>query len=105
MIEVKDILPLQFLVKSDYSGSYKGMRYRLECVKDEEGNKSLACVVWPEPFNYATTSEDSKQRASFSFDKDGITDAVSWMNDKYNEKREEWAHASENWESYRMPKG
>ena len=73
------------------------MRYRLEGVSREEGKRLLA-TVWPEPYNYVTTPEEQKQRSEFSFDEDGMTDAVAWMNDRLFEDRERWQESGRHWE-------
>lgn len=78
------------------------MRYRLEGVTGGEG-KRLKVTIWPEPFNFFTTPEESKISALFSFDDDGVTDAVAWMNDRYSENRKKYEEASKNWKSYQMP--
>lgn len=97
MIRREDILYIEYLKKSEYTGSHKGMRYRLEQVTAEEGSeaereasekgcsvadgKALEATVWPEPYSFAKTPAEQKTRAFFSFDEDGIVDAVAWMND------------------------
>ena len=80
MIKTEDILSLEYLKKTEYTGSHQGMRYRLEG-KDTEVGKKLYVSVWPEPFNYLKTPEEKKQHALFDFSEDGIIDAVAWMND------------------------
>ncbi len=102
MILRSDILSMEYLKKTEFTGSYRGMRYRLEGVSGENG-KQLKATVWPEPFNYFTTPEESKSSAYFSFDEDGVTDAVAWMNDRYFEEKKRWEQAPRNWDSYRMP--
>lgn len=81
MIKTEDILSLEYLKKTEYTGSHQGMRYRLEKTVREEKTKLLV-TVWPEPFNFVTTPEDKKQHEEFDFSEDGITDAVAWMNDR-----------------------
>lgn len=87
MIKRDDILSLEYLKKSEYTGSHQGMRYRMECVASEEG-KSLVVTIWPEPFNFVKTPPEQKASASFSFDEDGILDAVGWMNDRLFEEKD-----------------
>ena len=56
-IEKKDLLPLGFLKKSPYTGSFQGIRYRIE--KQEEGEeKSLLVYSWPEPYAFFPFSEE-----------------------------------------------
>ena len=97
MIQRDDILSMEFLKKTEFTGSHQGMRYRLEGTVREEGKKLLV-TVWPEPYNYVTTPEEKKQRAEFSFDEDGVTDAVAWMNDRLFEDRERWQDSSRHWD-------
>ncbi|MGN1147732.1 MAG: hypothetical protein ACI4TB_04870 [Lachnospiraceae bacterium] len=88
MIKPEDILSLEYLKKTEYTGSHQGMRYRLEGISAEEGKK-LFVTVWPEPFNFVTTPEEQKQHEVFDFSEDGVTDAIAWMNDKLFEMRQE----------------
>lgn len=101
MIRSEDILSLEFLKKTEFTGCHQGMRYRLEGVAGEDGKK-LKATVWPEPFSFFKTPEEQKQSAVFDFSEDGVTDAVAWMNDRLMEDPEKWRHAAENWTSYSM---
>ncbi|MBR1930765.1 MAG: hypothetical protein IJ833_04725 [Lachnospiraceae bacterium] len=102
MIKREDILSMEYLKKSEYTGSHQGMRYRLESASDEEGNKKLKVTVWPEPFNFFKTPEESKSSVFFEFDEDGVVDAVAWMNDRLFEDKDRWSRASANWDSYSL---
>ncbi|MDR0949588.1 MAG: hypothetical protein LBM69_08760, partial [Lachnospiraceae bacterium] len=78
-IRREDILSLRFLEKSAYTGSYQGLRYRLEKnIIGEE--KKLHITIWPEPFNYAKTAPESRTSAIFLFSEDGMKEAIDWMN-------------------------
>ena len=99
MIDRQDILSMEYLKKAEFTGCHQGMRYRLEGVAAESGKK-LRATVWPEPFNFFTTPEEEKESAEFSFDEDGVTAAVAWMNDRLSEERDRWEHAGERWETY-----
>ena len=101
MIQREDILSMEYLKKTEYTGCHQGMRYRLEGVSTEEG-KQLKVTVWPEPFNFLKTPEEQKSHALFSFDEDGVVDAIAWMNDRLFEDADKWEHAGEHWSSYRM---
>jgi hypothetical protein len=79
MIQRDDILSMEYLKKTEFTGCHQGMRYRLEqtqAPEDPEGGKKLMVTVWPEPFNYFKTPEEKKKRAYFSFDEDGVVDAA-----------------------------
>ena len=101
MIQREDILSMEYLKKTEYTGCHQGMRYRLEGVTKEEG-KELKVTVWPEPFNFFKTPDEEKTSMSFSFDEDGIADAIAWMNDRLFEEKDKWEHAADNWSSYQM---
>lgn len=100
MIRREDILSMEYLKKTEYTGCHQGMRYRLEGVSGEDGGKVLRCILWPEPFNFITTPDDQKESRDFSFDEDGVTDAVAWMNDRLFEEKDKWEHAAGRWDSY-----
>lgn len=100
MIRREDILSMEYLKKTEFTGCHQGMRYRLEGVKWEEDKKVLLCTVWPEPFNFFSTPDDKKESAEFLFEEDGIVDAVAWMNDRLFEEKEKWEHAGENWDNH-----
>ncbi|MBP5734154.1 MAG: hypothetical protein J6W66_10080 [Lachnospiraceae bacterium] len=99
MIVREDVLSMEYLKKTEYTGCHQGMRYRLEKKENEEGKKLLA-TVWPEPFNFFTTPEEQKIKQEFSFDEDGVVDAIAWMNDLLFEKKELWDQAPKNWSTY-----
>lgn len=99
MILREDILSMEYLKKTEFTGSHQGMRYRLEGVSMEDG-KMLKVTVWPEPFNFFTTPEEQKQSELFEFNEDGVVDAVGWMNNRLFEEKEKWEHASDNWSNY-----
>lgn len=80
MIKRDDILSMEYLKKTEYTGCHQGMRYRLEQVTVED-EKKLKVTVWPEPLNYLNTPEEKKTVQEFSFSEDGVVDAVAWMND------------------------
>ena len=99
MIIREDILSMEYLKKSEYTGCHQGMRYRLEGV-EIDGNKQLKVTVWPEPFNFFTTPEEQKQSEIFDFEEDGVVDAIGWMNNCLFNDREKWGKAPKNWRSY-----
>lgn len=101
MIQRSDILSMEYLKKTEFTGCHQGMRYRLEGIAGE-GEKQLKVTVWPEPFNFLKTPEEKKKSACFSFDEDGVMDAVAWMNDRLFEEKDMWSRAADSWDSYRM---
>lgn len=95
MIDLSGMISIPFLKKSVFTGSYAGMRYLLrkneKVIEEAEGDEPartetvLTAVIWPEPFNYVTTAEDKKHSREFSFSQEGIQNAVTWMNEEYEQ--------------------
>jgi len=100
MIKRDDILSMDYLKKTEFTGCHQGMRYRLEGVAGGAGEKKLRATVWPEPFNFFTTPEEEKERSEFTFDEEGVTAAVAWMNDRLFQEKDRWERAGEKWDSY-----
>ena len=98
MIQREDILSIEYLKKTEFTGCHQGMRYRLEGVSCDGGEKKLRCTVWPEPFNFYKNSEEEKEKAEFEFGENGVTEAIAWMNGRLSEERDRWEHAGENWD-------
>jgi len=92
MIQRSDILSMEYLKKTEFTGCHQGMRYRLEKIEGEEGKK-LKVTAWPEPFNFAKTPAEQKISESFSFDEDGMTDGVAWLNDLYFQQKDRWTES------------
>ena len=99
MIKRGDILSMEYLKKTEYTGCHQGMRYRLE-KQEKDDEKKLLVTVWPEPFNYTSTPEEEKTRETFSFDEDGVGDAIAWMNDLLFTQKERWDNAPKTWQTY-----
>lgn len=99
MINREDILSMEFLKKSEYSGCCQGMRYRLEGIM-HDGEKVLKTTIWPEPFNYIRTPEEQKTSQMFEFSEDGVNDAVVWMNDRLLDEKDKWDNAGCNRQGY-----
>ncbi len=79
MVKREDILSLEYLKKSEYTGSNGKTRYRLEAVEGEDG-KRLRAAVWPEPFCFGATPEEKKIFEEFPFSEEGIIAAAEWIN-------------------------
>lgn len=96
MIEYKDVMPIPFLKKEAFTGSYQGMRYRMK-KKDvpvdensEETVTQLSVHIWPQPFCFDKTDDSEKEEKMFDFSPDGIDRAVDWLNQKYIEEKKRW---------------
>ena len=69
MLELKDFMPINFLKKEKFTGSHKGLRFRMEKLEEE------------------------KEHLKTSFDADGIARGVDWINERLTEEKERWKAA------------
>lgn len=88
MIENSKILSLEFYnYKGIFTGSLKGMRYRIEKIKKEE--EAIFLVhVWKEPYNYEATPKEEMDKKEFTFSEEGKQEIVDWLNKLFQEKYE-----------------
>ena len=56
----------------------------LNCVHSE---KKLKVFLWGEPYGFDATPEEQKISSLFSFDEEGLHQAIDWMNVHYEEVR------------------
>ena len=99
-IELNSFFPLSHYEYGEaYFGSYKGMRYRLArdplanvifIPVDQRGEAKLVATVWPEPYAYGQTDPSKMTSCEFEFSEDGFDQAVSWFNDQYEQRIDEW---------------
>lgn len=94
MLELNEFMPVNYLKKADYTGSYKGMRFCMQKAEDEESKTYLSVSAWPEPYGFAATPEEKKERARFGFDAEGIAQGVDWLNRLYEAKMDFWKQAA-----------
>ncbi|WP_333651154.1 GNAT family acetyltransferase [Lacrimispora sp.] len=85
MLVKEKFVPLQFFKREAYTGSRKGMRYRV--AKAEDG---LEAVVYPGPYCYEATEEEKKTRVVFPFSDEGLGQVVDWINEQYEEHKSIW---------------
>lgn len=96
MIDLKDVMPISFLRKEPFNGSYQGMRYRIEKIEmpldgdSEEKKTVLGVCIWPQPFCYDKTDEAQKTRETFEFSPEGLAQTVEWLNMKYETEKKRW---------------
>lgn len=89
MIENSKILSLEFYnYKGIFTGSLKGMRYRIEKVTKEEEQSVFLAHVWKEPYNFEVTPEEEMDKKEFSFSEEGKQEMVEWLNILYGKKYE-----------------
>ena len=82
-------LYLNYIKKEEYTGSMEGMRFMLK-KKDYEDGPKLETIIWPEPYCYAKTPEENKQRTEFTFNAQGVREAADWLNEQYVSQKELW---------------
>ena len=72
-------ISISFLKKEPFTGSYQGMRYRIEktetpIAEDSDEKKTvLGVCIWPQPFCYDKTEETEKTRETFEFTPEGLS--------------------------------
>lgn len=94
MLELKDFMPINFLKKERFTGSHRGMRFRMEKAEQEGQEKpKLKVTVWPEPFGYDATPQEEKTELLAEFDADGLAKGVDWVNEQYEGQKERWKAA------------
>ena len=86
MIELHGQISMAFLKKSRFTGSYQGMRYKMEKAQIGEGEEAktvLRVVQWPEPYSFDATKDEKKTSMDTSFDEEGIEKGIDWLNEEY----------------------
>lgn len=86
MLSREDFLSLNFVKKEDFTGSHRGMRFMLhqETVEEE---KKLKAYIWSEPFGFEATPDEEKISRLFEFSEEGLSQAIDWMNENYEDIR------------------
>lgn len=91
MLELKDFMPINFLKKEKFTGSYKGMRFRMEKLEIEGGETpKLGVTVWPEPYSCDATPDSEKVNIVLDFDADGLAKGVDWVNEQFEAQSARW---------------
>lgn len=86
MLERKNFMPINYLKKERFTGSYQGMRYKMEKAQIGEGEEAktvLRVVQWPEPYSFDATKDEEKTSMDTSFDEEGIEKGIDWLNEEY----------------------
>lgn len=74
--------------KTPYYGSYYGMRFYL-AREGEKPDFQMVAIIWSEPFCMDATPDEQKKRKEFSFTEEGYEEAISWLNQMYQEEYEQ----------------
>ncbi len=89
MLERSGFMPVNYLKKETYTGSYQGMRYKMAKTQVGEGEEEktvLRVTHWPEPYGFDATKDELKTWMDTSFDEAGIQKGIDWLNQAYAEK-------------------
>lgn len=63
MLERSGFMPVNYLKKESYTGSYRGMRFKMMKAQVGEGEEErtvLRVIHWPEPYGFEATEEEKK---------------------------------------------
>ena len=92
MIEQRDILPFgRFKYKQPYTGSCKGMKYRIIHPKPAEGEEDLIYVdVWPGPLCYEKADEATMIKKTFPYSQEGYDEILPYLNEIYKSNSSIW---------------
>lgn len=84
MIELDGMISIPYLKKTTFTGSEKEMNFMIRKETGENGD-ILQAAVWPGPYIFSVTEDEKKTFQEFSFDNEGIRNAVDWLNRFYRE--------------------
>lgn len=102
MLDRNEYMPLQYLVKQKWSGSYQGMRFMLQkrtSKSEQEEITVLEAACWKEPYSYEATSDENKTFCQFPLTEEGRLQAIEWLEREYEERKDEWTAARKwDWE-------
>ncbi len=91
MLDRSQFMPIVYLKKAKFTGSYQGMRYRMEKASRPlenggEGEEETLLMVsaWPEPFSFDATPKEQILQKPFPFDEEGIQSGIGWLNQIYD---------------------
>lgn len=85
MIERMDLFHLPFYKKEAFTGSDRGVRFRIGKTElpqkdgEEKSDPVLRTVLWPEPFALQATPREQQIEKIFSFSEEGLDDAYTWI--------------------------
>lgn len=82
-INRKDMLPISFLELSPYTGSKRGIRFRLEKNKSDKGSAGkavLRCYVWYGKLAFSNTPSGEIIYKDLEFSDAGIDEAIRFLN-------------------------
>ena len=86
MIDHNTILSFNHYKKGKpFTGSLKGMRYRIikEAGESEDDTDKFRVDIWPEPLCFEATDEDKIHTQRFVFNEQGYEDVISYLNESF----------------------
>lgn len=84
MIDLDGMISIPYLKKNTFTGSEKEMNFMIRKEAGENGD-ILQAAAWPGPYIFSVTEDEKKTFQEFSFDNEGIRNAVDWLNRFYGE--------------------
>lgn len=91
MIERNSLYHIEFYKHTYFSGSYEGMRYRIEKHSEEASDDQLLATVFPGPYGFEATPEEKRTTKLFPYSDEGLTEICDWLNSTYEASPEDWA--------------
>lgn len=89
MVTEESVLTLEYYnYKGVFTGSMKGIRYRIEKLQ-EETEVYFWVHIWDEPYSYEATSKEEMVERKFAFSYEGRKELVEWINAYYEGKQKE----------------
>lgn len=93
MLEEKSILPFNFFKYGGvYTGEHAGMRYKIQKTGDKP-DYVLEAQLWQGPFASDSVPAEQKSVKEFEYSEEGRMEAIGWLLQQYDARREEWDHA------------
>ncbi|MBO5055466.1 MAG: hypothetical protein J6C64_03805 [Lachnospiraceae bacterium] len=89
MIDKEKFHVFNYVKKEEYCASMDGMRYMLK-KGERDGGAVLEVIIWPEPYCFAKTPEENKQRMQFEFSAEGVEKVADWLNEQYVQQMSLW---------------
>ena len=89
MIQKEDLLSIGFYKKESFTGSFRGMRYKI--AKQTTETDIFLVTIWPGPYGYDAAPDTLKYTKAFPFDASSLADIADYLNEQYQQK--EWPTA------------
>ena len=82
----------RYKYNSPFTGSHKGMRFRIVHPKKVEGQDDLIHVdVYPGPYCFEKTPDELKEHTTYPFGVEGYEQIVPYLNKYYEDHMDMWA--------------